>query len=210
MKKVSLGLTPKSHEEVPHRVQAEFSSEDILLLERFIIFTERLKGAGILIKGMPKITNLRWTTECGMELDCSDYKDSDLSEVLHVLRPLILKNEKTSFHSISVLINKRFKDQKVGSHLKYLRKQFEDGEISQYMQIKLANQPLFDESILKLWLNSEEYHSDPEKIEEWEPIKKSLGSKNSRALVMGLLSSKVHAIFDLAQLAELIIRDSSD
>ena len=44
------------------------------------------------------------------------------------------------------------------------REVFQKGGYEAYFQISVGNQPLFDESTFKLWLNGQQYHTDKETL----------------------------------------------
>ena len=141
--------------------------------------------------------DLKWT--------CPPIDNSELYELLHVLRPLILLNEATSFERIAGLFGKKFDNEKFRGYLKLQRRTFEDGELKRYMQISLNDQALLDNATLKLWLNGEQYHTDEVKAGTWKKIEKALGVENARALVITQLQSKVKALFNLQYIARLIL-----
>jgi hypothetical protein len=118
-------------------VSAVFTESEIELLRRFVVFVDRLRGASLLQRGMPGITNVSMTPEFGMKFTCPAYENGELHELLHVLRPLILDREATSFKNISGTLGKRFENENVRAYLKRLRIIFEDGELKLYMQISL-------------------------------------------------------------------------
>lgn len=154
---------------------------------------------------MPAITNMSWKPEEGMKWSCPAYENSELHELLHVLRPLILSKEATSFERIAGLLGKKFNSEKFRSYLKLQRTIYDDGELKLYMQISLDDQPLLDGTTLKLWLNGEQYHTDDEKAATWREIEKALTTENARALVITQLQSKVKALFNVQYIATLIL-----
>lgn len=186
-----------------------FHPDDLVILNRFIEFMSRVRTSALLERGMPAISNVGFTQESGLTLTCSPYTNAELHELLHVLRPVILKNEPASFHNVSALLGRRFKNRNLASYLKLQRRVFEDGELSLYMQITVGGQPLFDESLLRLWLNAEQYHSDPDKSEAWRNLVKSLRMESARALVMNQLQGKVTALFNLEHVVALIVSSDS-
>lgn len=183
----------------------DFSTSDIELLHRFVRLVDRTRESTLLRNGLPSITNISWTAENGMKFTCLPYANSELHELLHVLRPLILQKESTSFQSVAGLLGKKFSNAHFRNHIKFLRTIFEDGELKAYMQICLGDQPLFDDSTLKLWLNAEQYHVDDEKAEKWQEFEQSLNTENTRALVINQLQAKVKAIFGIEYIANLIL-----
>ena len=92
-----------------------------------------------------------------------------------------------------------------GAHVKALRNLFENGELSSYMQISVGGQPLFDGSLLRMWLNGTQYHTDKEKAAAWSKLEGSLETENARALVMNQLHSRVKALFLLEHVVNLVL-----
>ena len=90
---------------------------------------------------------------------------------------------------------------------KELRRLFEKGELSFYMQIHVGDTPLFADETFRLWLNSEEYHTDIST--EWKELKETLTFENTRALMISQIQSKVKALFRLEYLVNLVITDPS-
>ncbi len=86
---------------------------------------------------------------------------------------------------------------------------FEDGELKSYMQISIDGQPLFDGSLLRMWLNGTQYHTDAEKAAAWKELEGSLKTENARALVMNQLHSRVKALFLLEHIVGLILEKHS-
>jgi hypothetical protein len=186
-----------------------FELVDLAVLNRFIELMSRVRDCALLQRGMPAISNIGFKQESGLTLTCAPYTNAELYELLHVLRPVILKNEPASFHNISALLGRRFKNQNLASYLKLQRRVFEHGEHSLYMQITIGDQPLFDDSLLRLWLNAEQYHTDPDKSEAWRSLETSLRTDNVRALVMSQLQGKVTALFNLEHVVALVASDDS-
>ena len=204
MVEVRLGLATKEGEPL-EATAATFDASEIELLRRYAGFVDRVRETRLLQRGMPSITNMSWKAEEGMKWTCPPYENSELHELLHVLRPLLLSKEATSFERITGLFGRKFNSEKFRSYIKLQRTIFEDGELKLYMQISLNDQPLLDDATLKLWLNGEQYHTDEEKAAAWKEIEEALTAENARALVITLLQSKVKALFNVRYIATLIL-----
>lgn len=203
MKTISLTLRD-AEDTVVATISGDFAPEDIVLLRRFTIAMERVRGTALLKRGLPAITNMKWSGT-SMEFSCEPYTDSELFELLHVLRHVILSQETASFEKIIVLLGRRFKSREFGDHIKALLNLFENGELSSYMQISVGGQPLFDSSLLRMWLNGAQYHTDEEKAAAWAKLEGSLETENARALVMNQLHSRVKALFLLEHVVNLVL-----
>lgn len=186
-------------------VSGAFDDSEIDLLRRYAEFVDRVRETKLLQRGMPAIKNIKWTADEGMKWTCSPYENGELHELLHVLRPLILSREVTSFERVTGMLGKKFDSEKFRGHLKLQRTIFEDGELKLYMQISLNDQPLLDGATLKLWLNGEQYHTDEEKAAMWKEIEKNLTVENTRALVITQLQAKVKALFNVQHIVNLIL-----
>lgn len=204
MLEVRLGLATKAGDPL-ETTTATFDESEIDLLRRYVEFVDRLRETKLLRRGMPAITNMSWKPDEGMKWTCPSYENSELHELLHVLRPLILSREATSFERIAGLLGKKFDSEKFRGHLKLQRTVFNDGELKLYMQISLNAQPLLDDATLKLWLNGEQYHTDEEKAATWKEIEEGLTIENTRAFVITQLQAKVKALFNLQYIASLIL-----
>lgn len=204
MLEVRLGLRAEVDGPV-EEVSGTFDDSEIDLLRRFSAFVDRVRKTKLLQRGMPSITNIEWKASEGMKWTCPPYDNGELHELLHVLRPLILSREVTSFERITGMLGKKFQSEKFRGHLKLQRTIFEDGELKLYMQISLNDQPLLDDATLKLWLNGEQYHTDDEKAATWKEIENALTVENTRALVITQLQAKVKALFNVQYIVNLIL-----
>lgn len=204
MLEVRLGLATKEGDPL-EATTATFDTPEIELIRRYAGFVDRVRETKLLQRGMPSITNMSWKPEEGMKWSCPPYENAELHELLHVLRPLILSKEATSFERIAGLLGKKFDSEKFRRYIKLQRSIFKDGELKLYMQISLDDQPLLDDATLSLWLNGEQYHTDDEKAASWNEIEKALTTENARALVITQLQAKVKALFNVQYIATLIL-----
>jgi hypothetical protein len=204
MLEVRLGLRVEVDDPV-ETVSSSFNDSEIDILRRFSTFVDRVRETKLLQRGMPAITNIECKAGEEMKWTCPPYADAELHELLHVLRPLILSREVTSFERITGMLGKKFDSEKSRRHLKLQRTIFEDGELKLYMQISLNDHPLLDDATLKLWLNGEQYHTDDEKAATWREIEKALTVENTRALVITQLQAKVKALFNVQYIVSLIL-----
>lgn len=62
--------------------------------------------------------------------ECSN---AELYELLHVLRPVMLERERTSFYKTLRLPGRRFADKGFSKYAVHLRRVFEEGVLSGYM-----------------------------------------------------------------------------
>ncbi|MED5617647.1 hypothetical protein [Ideonella sp. BN130291] len=186
-------------------VTGEFDDDDVDRLRDFATQMTRVKETALLARGFSGITNMKWEAGSGMVFTCAPYSNAELYELLHVLRPVILEEERTSFQKIIALLGRRFKDKTFAHHARSLRHIFEEGELSSYMQVQVGGQKLLHNSILKLWLNGTQYHTDQEKAESWKKLEDSLTENNARALAIELVHSRVKALLLLDHVVQLVL-----
>lgn len=209
MSTVELSLKNESGESV-ETISATFTPDDIRLFHSFVDLLSRVRTCTLLERGMPAVTNMSWKSGSNMTFTCVPYSNAELHELLHVLRPVMLQREPASFHNIASLLSRRFASKNFAGHIKMLRKVFDHGELSLYMQISINDQPLLHESLLDTWLNGAQYHTDADKAAAWRSLEASLTTENARALVMSQLHSKVKVLFNVEYIVNLILQKSSN
>ena len=209
MKTVRLKLRGEE-DQVLHEIVGEFTHDDLTLFEKYKEQVARVKESALYKRDLPSITNMEWRAGEGMKFTCGEYTNAELYELLHVLRPLILEREPTSFAKVVGLLGRRFKDKNYAAHQRTLRKMFEDGELSMYMQITVGEQPILDSSLLHIWLNGTQYHGDAEKATAWEKLESSLSTQTARGVVITQLQSKVKALLFLEHEASLVLAYRDD
>jgi hypothetical protein len=207
MRTVQLAILDESGNE-SSRIQGSFDEEAIRRLGEYLALVDRLMATTLLQKGMPTITRMIFGKQ-GINLFSLPYSDAELHELLHVLRPLILENERHSFSNTCALLSKAFSDKNLKQTMRGIRNVYDHGELSQFLQITVGNTKLFERSLLNTWLNATQYHTDSDKANAWAELQSSLTTENIRALLMAQVRSKVIAILDVACLAHLVVRDDA-
>lgn len=204
MKTVRLNLSAEDGSQVAE-IEGAFSEVDLAMLRQYSGHLDRVRETGLIVRGMPFITNMNWQAGSMMKFICPPFTNGELYELLHVLRPVILDSEIASFQRVMALLGRAFKDKAFSGHQKYVRRIFEDGELSMYMQLSVNNQKLLDDFLLRVWLNGTQYHTDQEKAEAWAKLEATLTAENARAIVISQLHSRVKALFMLLRDVEMVI-----
>jgi hypothetical protein len=133
---------------------------------------------------------------------------SQLRELLHVLRPVILQNEPTSYVRVVGILGRRINHHLWRGFVKGYARSFRADNSQEFFSVKIGNLVLNSEEALDLWLNGYEYHRDREKRHR---LSASIGSEVtdvSRALFVDLLGAKVEAILEVRDLVRWIERGS--
>ena len=210
MSTVSLSLRLRGEELPPVEASGVFPPEAHDRLREFVRLVGRVRVSALLLRGMPGLSRVRFDTTSGLTLTSEDYTDAELFELLHVLRPVILEEEPFSFHRTSSMLGRYIDSQDVRDYLKLQTRVFRHGEMNLYMRLSVNNQPLFDESLLRLWLNGTQYHSDAEKAAAWGQLEASLSESGSRALVISQLRGKVLALFNVDYVARQVVEATTN
>jgi hypothetical protein len=207
MKTVHLKLAAEDGSSVAE-IEGRFPEEDLKVLRMYSRHLARVRQAGLVVRGMPFITNMNWEAGSMMKFTCPPFADGELYELLHVLRPVVLATEIASFQKVMALLGRAFKDKAYAAHQKYVRRMFEDGELSMYMQFSVNNQKLLDDFLLRIWLNGTQYHTDQDKAEAWAKFEEAVTPENARAILISQLHSRVKSLFLLLHDVELVVGEN--
>lgn len=181
------------------------SDEQRTTFASFVRYLDRLKQAAIVLRGMPGIERI--VLEDGeRKFIGGSYTNAELFELLHLLRPLILHKEPASFATVRMLLGRCFSDKHLHAELKEIQSMFDHGQLAQFMQIQIGEQKLFDEALLRLWLNGTQYHTDLKKAAAWRDFERSLTDESVRVLLINQLRDKVGALLRVGQLVRAVLR----
>ena len=189
---------------VDESLTVQLTDDEVERLRNFSRLMSRLASTQLVNRGIPAITKMQYA-EGAMHFVCEQYSNGELHELLHVLRPLILQEERSSFQNIGAIVGRRLRHQLISARLKHLRRVYAEGDLSRFMQIKINEHPLFADETIKLWLNGEQYHSDDDKAAAWCRLENAMTASNARALVIEQLRSKVMALDELHSVVELLL-----
>ena len=89
--------------------------------------------------------------------------DAAVRELLHLMRPFLLRNERTWYPAINSKLRGYLDHPYLRQWLALGRRIFDNGHFQLYGQISINELPLHDERTFGLWLNAFEYHRDPQK-----------------------------------------------
>jgi hypothetical protein len=128
----------------------------------------------------------------------------EIAELLHCLRPIVLSSEPFSFGRVQKILGLRLKAEPMRGFLKSVRRKFEGKVMQEHVRITANDLIVNSEKTLMLWLNSHEYHRDPDKREELSRAHAILPLSASQPLFLLLLREKVEAACNLASLISVI------
>jgi hypothetical protein len=206
LKLVPLQLPISEEPGVSLTIAGDFSPEELDTLAQFVKSMRRIRACALLSRGMGGFGGMKFD-KTGIEFrsSSSPCTDGELSELLHVLRPVTLENERASFKNTTTLLGRRLRGEELAQFLNINKRIFRDGEMSLYMQVTIGTQKLFSESLLNIWLNGTQYHTDEDKAQAWSKLETSLGEPNAKAIVLSQLHSKVMALMNIDYVAQQVL-----
>lgn len=175
--------------------------------ERFALFRRnvvRLRSAKIL-ENFPTVQSIKFTAEEGMTFKISDFDYAQVYELLHLARPLFLKNEPASFERTLGFIGRVGAKSPLALWCKQCRTRYEQGDYQPMMQLTINGTPIFHNSTLETWLNGLEYHQDPEKAVVIEALEKTLTTDVARGFFVAQLSGRLSAILRVDNVVGMIL-----
>ncbi len=182
----------------------DFTDAELSLISQYNTYTKRIRSSTLLQRGMSGFEGLTFDKD-GLEIRAGACSLPELYELLHVLRPVTLEKERASFTKVTTIFERRLNDQLALDFLKINKHAFQHGEMSLYLQITVDGKRLFDELLLRMWLNGTQYHSDVNKAEDWTVLEETLGESSARAVVMSQLHAKIMAILNIDYVASQIL-----
>ncbi len=182
-----------------------FSDEEVLQLKEFYNIVKEIQSEPILSDKFSVSLNIAGSVNKPMKFDIKLPDSTQLSVLLHKMRPLILKQERTYLHKIIGMFAKKIDNTLLREHFKMQSGQFQIDSSHQAYHIKINDKDLVTEETFFLWLNAYEYHRDINKIEKLEPIIKAFGKDFFTAIMINILIDKFNAIQKIASFVEEII-----
>lgn len=187
----------------------EISESDLKLFNKYSDHLNRLTASTLVRRGVPGIDGIKWE-QGQLFISGGSYTNPELYELLHLLRPLILHKESASFASIRSALNRCFQNKRLSLHMKSLQHAFDHGQLASYMQVTIGEQKIFNDSLLRMWLNGTQYHTEEAKAAAWLAFEDDLKTENTRVIVMNQLKDKIYALLELGHIVKQILRNDVD
>jgi hypothetical protein len=130
----------------------------------------------------------------GITIAVSEFKESEVSEFLHLARPLFLDGEPASFKTTLAVYRRGFDGTEQNGQVKYLHNLYVKGDYCIYLKFSTAGLDVFSDKMTQIWLNGGEYHQDEDKIQLVRKIESMLSEHSARGLFIAQLSGRVKAI----------------
>lgn len=207
--KFFLTITDKETDETS-KIEVTLENDEIELLQKFHQEVEELKQTKIAQSGVFFHSfNFDYQAGNGIETKGELPPAIEIKELLHSLRPFLLKNEPTYFNYVKNKISKNCDSNKIRTHLKDLKKKFNSVEVQNNFKFETEKLVINSEEALNYWLNGFEYHRDEEKRKNIKKVEKWIDFNSLKVIFMILMEKKVEAILKLNNLIELLLDKKS-
>jgi hypothetical protein len=198
-------LTVKMEGRRDATVRGALSDDEHAILRGYLEEYENLWASKPLREGFPCSFKMQWEMGSPVSFESSLPDADTLSILLHRLRPFVLDDEPFSFTTVCSVVGKNLNDPGVRSLLRELRRLYDGRRMQSMYQVSFDDVVLNSERVLKDWLNSHEYHRDPDKREAIDALFAHLPNDFLRAMFVSMLVDKVKAIRNLASLVHTLL-----
>jgi hypothetical protein len=200
-------LKADGRDEVP--IAGEFTDAEQAALQLFLRQYERLTSSKPLREGFPCKANVNWEEASPLVVETDLPDDDTLSILLHRLRPFILQKEAASFPAVSSVIGKSVGHPHIRQLLRDQNRLYDGRQFQSRIRIASNKDLVNSERVLVDWLNSHEYHGDPEKRDAIEDLFGRMPGHLMRFILVSMLVDKVEAIRNLAALVAVMLGKSN-
>lgn len=202
-------LTLQTEKRADIAVAGEFSDAEAVILDAFLEQYEKLRSSQPIQNGIRCNIKVNYDENSGLDVAADLPTEDELSILLHRLRPFILQNEPASFVRTLGILSKHIAQ----PHLRFLfaqQREMYDGRLAQkQMRVTTEAQVINSEAVLNDWLNSHEYHRDPDKRAAIGQLFERVPSDLLRGLLVSMIVDKTRAIMNLASLVGVITGKSN-
>lgn len=187
------------------KLEADFTEEEVALLEDYLANVERLLESRIVRDGTGGTLRFKFNQESGPSFDVSLPEEDHILALLHRLRRFILHDERSSYNRVTGIVGKRFNDPAIRSMIKAYRAIYDGRQFQSTILIEVQGTVLNSEKMLMDWLNAFEFHNDETKRREIELLHGMMPFAASRAIFLMLLVEKVKAIVNVGRFIGLLL-----
>lgn len=190
-------------------VKGEFSDDEYASLQGYLQQYEQLAESKPLRENLPSGFKMHYDREKGLQVSATLPDSDTVSILLHRLRPFILQNEPASFIRITSVIGRHIDDEYVRRLLRQERERYDIRDVQRMMRIGMSDGVkdivLNSEKVLNNWLNSHEYHRDPDKQQAVEKLFSTLPGDLFAAILISMLVEKLQAIINIAMIVAVLL-----
>lgn len=184
-------------------VAGEFTDEENAILLRFLEHYDRLAESRPFREGVP--LSIKIEVKEGETVSSGQLPDNDTLDILlQRLRPFILQTQYASFVTVVAILKRRIGDVQVRQMLREQSQIYDGRNARQLMTLRTSDGVVNSEKVLYDWLNSHEWHADPEKRQAIDRLFERLPTPVMRGILVGMLLDKFDAVCHVAAFVALL------
>lgn len=204
MRRFSLTCSVEGAEE-KQVISGNLSDEDEEDFIEFLTSAERLFQTSFLRKGANARLVINHDLESGkLTIESQLPPDDELFAFLHLFRPFYLQ-DRTFFNTISNKLKKILPDENLRMFIDFQKEVFKGSKFQESFNLRLGEDPINSDELLRKWLNAYEYHKDKDKKKQLDQIHKWFPLSASKVIFIHMLTDKVVAINNLCGLIATIL-----
>lgn len=186
-------------------IRGEFADTERAMLQQFLEQYDQLALSRPLREGFPCHISVSCAKERNIKVEATLPDNDTMGILLHRLRPFILQSEPSSFVKVCSVIGKCIGEPSLRTLLQEQRELYDGRQSRRLMKIASNDKILNSEKVLYDWLNSHEYHRDPDKREAVDKLLGYIPGDLMQGIFVSMLVDKVRAIHNIAALVAVIL-----
>jgi hypothetical protein len=186
-------------------VRGEFTEHEHRTLLQYLDQYDQLGQSKPLREGFPCEMSVKWKQGSELCVEASLPDNDTLGILLHRLRPFILTKEPASYIAVSGIVGRRVENVHLRQLLGRQRMLYDGRQFQQVVRIASNDMIVNSERVLSDWLNSHEYHRDPDKRKAVEALFARIPGELMRCILISMLVDKVQAIRNVASLVAVLL-----
>lgn len=195
------------------RVEAisyEIPDDEWQRLQRFHGEVERLRSTKFVQNSRGGQIAIKWEAGSHLKSNANPVDTDEAGAMLLKLRPFVLNDEECYFHRVKKLLKRRLEHDAFRRCLDLLNDRFTLKALQRRVDLSFSGRKMLSVDTVMDWLNSYEYHRNPDKK---ELVQSDLGfladDQDGLPVVLFALVEMVQAILDLDGLVETLIQVES-
>ncbi len=190
-------------------IRGEFSDQEHTVLLQYLDQYDQLSQSKPLQEGFPCQMSFKLGTGSELRVEAELPNNDTLSILLHRMRPFILTREPASYITVSGIVGRRVENEHIRQLLRRQRILYDGRQFQKTLQIVSNETIVNSERVLSDWLNSHEYHRDPDKREAIDALFSGMPNELMRWILVSMLVDKVESIRNLASLIAVLLGKST-
>lgn len=186
-------------------VEGELSDSEHDSLNLYLQQYDKLVQCRPMKEGFPCNVEVKLDEDSGLKVKAELPDPDTLSILLHRMRPFILQDEPVSYTKVSAILGKKLDNQFLRQLLREQRELYDGRDSQKMFRISSGDVIINSERVLSDWLNSHEYHRDPDKRKTIDDLFARMPSELMQAMLVSLVVDKIKAVRNIAALVAFVL-----